>query len=97
MFRAKKFKPLMFAPCDVSVEQPVTQINESGLVSVSFVKVSASSVIDSMPRPSETTVANQLASGNLNPVLLDEFEVQNLDSNTASDFINTLNVTENEN
>lgn len=97
MFRAKKYKPFMSSPHDVLVEQPVTQINEDGLTTISFVQVSASSVIDSMPRPSETTVANQLASGNLNPVSLDEFEVQNLDSNTASDIINSLNISENEN
>lgn len=87
----------MSSPSPVDVEQQVTQVNEDGLITVSFVKVSASSVIDSMPRPSEVTIANQLASGNLNPVSLDEFEVQNLDSNIASDIINSLNITENEN
>lgn len=97
MFRAKKYKPFMSSPLDVEVEKQVSQINDDGLVSVSFVKVSASSVIESMPRPSETTIANQLAAGNLNPVSLDDFEVNNLDSNTASDFINTLNISENEN
>lgn len=97
MFRAKKFKPLLFAPLNVTVEQPVTQLSEDGLTVVSFVDVSASSVIDSMPRPSETTLANQLAAGNLNPVSLEDFEVSNLDSNIATDIINSLNVTENEN
>lgn len=97
MFRAKKYRPIMSVPMDVSVEQQVSQIDEHGLTKISFVHVSASSVIDSMPRPSEVTVANQLASGNLNPISLEDFEVQNLDSNVASDIINTLNTSENEN
>ena len=87
----------MAAPLDVFVEQPVSQINEDGLTNVSFVEVSATSIIDSMPRPSETTLVNQLASGNLNPVSLDDFEVSNLDSNVASSIKNSLNVDENEN
>lgn len=97
MFRAKKYIPLMSVPMDIDVEQQVSQINEDGLTSISFVKVSASSVINSLPRPSEVTIANQLASGNLNPVALDDFEVHNLDSNIASDIINSLNASENEN
>ena len=97
MFRAKKYKPLMSIPMDIDIEKQVSQINEDGLTSISFVKVSASSVINSLPRPSETTIANQLAAGTLNPVSLDDFEVHNLDSNIASDIINTLNISENEN
>ena len=64
---------------------------------LSFASVSAQSIIDSMPSPSETTIASQMVSGNLKPVSLDDYQVNDFDPQTASNVINSLNVSENEN
>lgn len=96
-FRHRIFKPIRFAPVPIEVEKQVSNFDVNGFERVSYVKVSAQSVIDSMPRPSETTIVSQIQSGLLKPVPLDDFEVSNIDPNTANSIINTLNVSENEN
>lgn len=90
MFRFRKYHPFFYPPFDVEVEVPVNQLDEHGNTSVSFAKVSAQSVIDSLPSPSETTIANQLIAGTLNPINLDSFTCDNLDDNSASNIINSL-------
>ena len=81
----------------IQVEQKVSNFDVNGVESVSFVSVSAQSVIDSLPRPSEYTLVSQMQAGNLNPVSLEDFEVSNLDASVSSDIINSLNVETNEN
>lgn len=90
MFRFRKYHSFFFPPTDIEVEVPVNQLDENGNTSVSFVKVSAQSVIDSLPSPSDMTIANQLAAGTLNPINLDSFTCDNLDDNSASNIINSL-------
>lgn len=96
-FRHRKFKPLCFTPVPVQVEKQVSNFDSDGVEHVSFVQVSAQSVIDSMPSPSETTLMSQMQSGTLQPVSLDDFQVDNIDPSTASSIINSLNVEQNEN
>lgn len=96
-FRFRKFKPLSFVPVSVQVEKQVSNFDDDGVQHISFAFVSAQSVIDSMPRPSETTIVSQLQSGTLKPVSLDDYQVNDFDPQTASNVINSLNVSENEN
>lgn len=91
MFRFRKYHAFFFPPTDIEVDVPVSQLDENGNTTVSFAKVSAQSVIDSLPSPSEMTIANQLANGTLNPINLDSFTCDNLDDNSASSIINSLN------
>ena len=96
-FRFRKFTPLTFPPSPISVERQVTNFDEVGTQHISYATVSAQSVIDSMPRVSEVTIMSQMQAGTLKPVSLDDFEVSNLDANVASNIINNLNVSDNEN
>ncbi len=96
-FRHRKFKPLCFIPVPVQVPKQVSNFDSDGVEHVSFVEVSAQSVIDSMPSPSETTLMSQMQAGILKPVSLDDFQVDNMDSSSASSIINSLNVEQNEN
>lgn len=96
-FRFRNFKPFIFLPSPVEVEKQVSNFDEHGIEHVSYTSVSAQSVIDSLPRPSEVTIMSQMQSGILKPVSLDDFEVSDLDSNVASNIINSLNIHENEN
>lgn len=97
MFRFRKHKPLVIPVEPVEVEVSTSQFDNDGVEHVSFAKVSAQSIIDKLPRPSEMTLVSQMQAGTLNPVSLDDFEVSNLDASKASSIINTLNVDENEN
>lgn len=97
MFRHRKFKPLMFTPVDIDVEVQNSQLDEDGVQHVSFANVSAKSVVDSMPLCSEVTIAQQLMAGSLNPVNLQDFTVDNLDNDSASLIIDSLNNDTNEN
>lgn len=96
-FRHRNFKPLRFIPVPVQVLKQVSNFDEDGIEHISFVKVSVESVINSMPSPSETTILSQLQAGTLKPVSLDDFQTSDLDPQSASDIINSLNVSENEN
>ena len=96
-FRFRKFKPLSFVPVPVQVEKQVSNFDDNGVQHISFASVSAQSIIDSMPSPSETTIASQLASGSLKPVSLDDYQVNDFDPQTASTVINSLNASDNEN
>lgn len=96
-FRFRNFKPFIFLPSPVEVEKQLSNFDEHGIEHVSFAKVSAQSVIDSLPRPSEVTIMSQMQSGTLQPVSLDDFEVSDLDSNVASNIINSLNISNDEN
>lgn len=96
-FRHRIFKPLRFTPVPVQVMKQVSNFDSDGVEHVSFVEVSAQSVIDSMPSPSETTLMSQMQAGTLKPVSLDDFQLDNVDSSTASSIINSLNVEQNEN
>lgn len=90
MFRFRKYHSFFFPPFDIEVEVPVSQLDENGNTTVSFACVSAQSVIDSLPSPSEMTIANQISAGTLNPINLDSFTCDNLDDNSASNIINSL-------
>lgn len=96
-FRHRKFNLLRFLPVDVEVPKQVSNYDEDGTLHVSYVSVSVESAISSMPSPSETTLMSQLQAGSLKPVSLDDFQVGDIDSSTASSIINSLNVEENEN
>lgn len=96
-FRHRTFKPIRFCPVPVKIEKQVSNFDDNGEEHISFALVSSDSIVNSMPKPSEFTVLSQLQSGLLKPVPLDDFEVSHLDSSTASDIINSLNITENEN
>lgn len=97
MFRFRKIYPITFCPMPIQVEQKVSNFDANGVESISFVSVSAQSVIDSLPRPSEYTLVSQIQAGNLNPVSLEDFEVSHLDASVSSDIINSLNADTNEN
>lgn len=91
MFRHRKFSSLSF-PCFDSEQEVVTsQFDEDGIEHVSIAKVSSQSVIDSLPSPSDFTIAQQLSSGNLRPISLDDFTCDNLDHSSATSIINSLN------
>lgn len=90
MFRFRKYHSFFFPPLDIEVEVPVSQLDEQGNTTVSFACVSAQSVIDSLPSPSEMTIASQLCAGTLNPINLDSFTCDNLDVNSATNIINSL-------
>lgn len=96
-FRFRNFPRLAFPPIPVEVEKQVTNYDKNGVEHVSFVSVSAQSVIDSMPRPSEVTILSQMQSGSLKPIPLDDFEISDVDAATASQVINSLNIDDNEN
>lgn len=96
-FRYRNFKPLRLLPSDVQVPVQVTNFDDNGVEHVSYTLVSAQSIIDSMPLPSEVTIVSQLQSGSLRPVPLDDFQVDTLDPSSASHFINSLNITDNAN
>ena len=96
-FRHRIFKPLRFNPVPVQVEKQVSNFDENGEEHISFAFVSSDSIVNSMPKPSEFSILSQMQSGLLKPVPLDDFEVSHLDNSTASDIINSLNVSENEN
>lgn len=96
-FRFRNFPLLAFPPIPVEVEKQVTNYDKNGVEHVSFVSVSAQSVIDSMPRPSEVTILSQMQSGSLKPIPLDDFEISDVDAATASQVINSLNIDDNEN
>ena len=96
-FRFRNFKPLSFVPVPIQVEKQVSNFDDVGVQHISFSFVSAQSIIDSMPCPSETTIASQLQSGTFKPVSLDDYQVNDFDPQTASNVINSLNVSENEN
>lgn len=95
-FRFRKFKPIRFAPVPLQVLKQVSNFDEDGVEHISFVEVSALSVINSMPSPSETTILSQMQAGTLKPVSLDDYQVSDLNPHTASAVINSLNITENE-
>lgn len=96
-FRFRKFKPLRFSPVPIQVLKQVSNFDSDGVEHVTFVEVSAQSVIDSMPSPSETTLLSQMQAGTLKPVSLDDYQVSDLDPHSASNIINSLNVSDNEN
>lgn len=96
-FRHHKFTPVMFAPTPIEVEVATSQMDKDGIEHVSYAKVSAQSIIDKLPRPSEFTILSQMQAGTFNPVSTDDFEVSNLDSASAASFINSLNIDTNEN
>ena len=96
-FRFRNFKPFIFLPSPVEVEKQVSNFDEHGIEHVSYTTVSAQSVIDSLPRPSEVTIMSQMQSGTFKPVPLDDFEVSDLDTNVTSNIINSLNICDNEN
>lgn len=96
-FRFRKFTPLSLPPSPIQVERQVINFDSVGSQHISYATVSAQSVIDSMPRVSEVTIMSQMQSGTLKPVPLDDFEVSDLDANVASNIINNLNVSDNEN
>ncbi|WP_308270587.1 hypothetical protein [Prevotella sp.] len=96
-FRFRKFRPFKPVPVAITEEQQVINFDDKGVQHVSYAVVSADSIIHSMPRPSEVTLLSQMQSGNLRPVNLQDFEYSDMDASTASDFINSLNVSENEN
>ena len=92
MFRFRKHKPLVIPIEPIQIDVSISQFDDDGVEHVSFAKVSAQSIIDKLPRPSEMTLVSQMQAGTLNPVSLDDFEVSNLDVSKASSIINTLNV-----
>lgn len=96
-FRHRTFKPIRFCPVPVKIEKQVSNFDENGEEHISFAFVSSDSIVNSMPKPSEFTILSQMQSGLLKPVPLDDFEVSHLDTSTASDIINSLNIIENEN
>lgn len=96
-FRFRKFRPFKPVPVAIKEEQQVTNFDENGVQHVSYATVSVDSIIQSMPRPSEVTMLSQMQGGNLRPVNLSDFEYSNIDVSTASDVINSLNISENEN
>lgn len=96
-FRFRKFRPFKPVPVAIKEEQQVTNFDDNGVQHVAFATVSADSIIQSMPRPSEVTMLSQMQAGNLRPVNLNDFEYSDLDASTASDVINSLNISDNEN
>lgn len=96
-FRHRKFNPLRFSPVPVEVPIQVSNYDEDGNLHVSYTSVSVESSISSMPSPSEVTLMSQMQAGTLKSVPLDDFQVGNIDSSTASSIINSLNVEQNEN
>lgn len=96
-FRHRTFKPIRFCSVPVLIEKQVSNFDENGEEHISFAFVSSDSIVNSMPKPSEFTILSQMQSGLLKPVPLDDFEVSNLDASSASDVINSLSITENEN
>uniref|UniRef100_A0AAU8AUV2 Uncharacterized protein n=1 Tax=Dulem virus 267 TaxID=3145744 RepID=A0AAU8AUV2_9VIRU len=95
-FRHRTFKPLRLLPSEVQVPVQVTNFDDNGVEHISYALVSAQSIIDSMPLPSEVTIVSQMQSGSLRPVPLDDFQVDSLDPSSASNFINSLNINDNE-
>ncbi len=96
-FKHSFHRPLMFCPEPVEVPIQVSNFDGDGVEHVSYTTVSAQSVIDSLPSPSEFDMSFSAKAGLLNPVSLSDFEVSNINSDNASDIINSLNVPENEN
>lgn len=96
-FRHHSFISVVFSPQPVEVEKQVTNFDKNGVEHVSFVSVSAQTITDSLPRPSEFTILSQMQSGSFKPVPLDDFEISNVDAAAASQVINSLNVNDNEN
>lgn len=96
-FRFRKFPRYAFPPIPIEVEKQVSNFDKNGVEHVSFVSVSAQSVIDTMPRPSEVTILSQMQSDSLKPIPLDDFEISDVDAATASQVINSLNIDDNEN
>ena len=91
MFRHRKFCSLFFPCFDTEQEVATSQFDENGNEHVSIALVSSKAVIDSLPSPSDFTIAQQLSSGNLRPVSLDDFTCDNLDDSVANTIINSLN------
>lgn len=91
MFRHRKFGSLYFPNFDTEQEVFTSQFDEDGIEHVSIAVVSSQSVIDSLPSPSDFTIAQQLSSGNLRPISLGDFTCDNLDNATADNIINSLN------
>lgn len=96
-FRHHTFKPIRFAPVPVMVDLMVSNFDDNGVEHVSYTSVSAVSVINSMPLREEVTLLSQMQSGSLKPVPLDDFQSSDMDANVASNIINSLNVSDNEN
>lgn len=90
MFRHRQFGSLYFPCFDTNQEVTTSQFDEDGIEHVSIAVVSSQSVIDSLPSPSDFTIAQQLSSGNLRPVSLGDFTCDNLDNESASNIINSL-------
>ncbi len=96
-FRHRTFKPIRFCSVPVKIEKQVSNFDENGEEHISFAFVSSDSIVNSMPKPSEFTLLSQMQSGLLKPVPLDDYEVSHIDSSSASNIINSLNIADNEN